>query len=183
MRLNVDDAHPSSSEHLIDGVSAGPVQVALILPVLHKPERTATHTTRLQTHITQTNKHLEHEQWEEGRPPVVTHHVLKQLLGDEVVLSPCLLPCSDWTSGVCRNRATANEQPACRYITPMMRDKLDCKLWSNIDVSWSEPTSCADRKFKATYSKSIWLIISVLSVRRSKTLFTGKSQHLLEGLL
>lgn len=34
---------------------------------------------------------------------MVTDHVLKQLLGDEVVLSSCLLPCCDWTGGVCRS--------------------------------------------------------------------------------
>lgn len=44
--------------------------------------------------------------------PVVTHHVLKQLLGHKVVLSSCLLAWSDWTSGVWRNRATANQNRA-----------------------------------------------------------------------
>ncbi len=44
---------------------------------------------------------------EQRSSPVVTHHVLKQLFGDKVVLSTCLLPCSDWTSGVWRNRVTA----------------------------------------------------------------------------
>lgn len=37
---------------------------------------------------------------------MLTHHVLKQLFGHKVVLSSCLLLRSDWTSSVCRNRAT-----------------------------------------------------------------------------
>lgn len=50
MWFNVDDAHPSSFQHLIDSISAGPVQVTLILPVLHKPEHThnrATNTNQM----------------------------------------------------------------------------------------------------------------------------------------
>lgn len=39
MWLYVDDAHPSSSQDVVDGVGAGPVQVALELPVLHEPEQ------------------------------------------------------------------------------------------------------------------------------------------------
>lgn len=38
MCFSIDDAHPSSLQHVVNGVCAGPVQVALILPELHKPE-------------------------------------------------------------------------------------------------------------------------------------------------
>lgn len=41
--FNIDDAHSSSLQHVIDGVHAGPVQVAFILPVLHKPQHTQAH--------------------------------------------------------------------------------------------------------------------------------------------
>lgn len=36
----VDDAHPSSSQHVVDGVGAGAVQVSFMLTVLHEPEHT-----------------------------------------------------------------------------------------------------------------------------------------------
>lgn len=49
--LHIDDAHPSSSEHLINGIGAGPIQVTFIHPVLHKPENTGKHGTQLYTHI------------------------------------------------------------------------------------------------------------------------------------
>lgn len=49
MRLNIDDAYPSSFQHLINSIGADPVQVALILPILHKPEPTSTHMTHQRT--------------------------------------------------------------------------------------------------------------------------------------
>lgn len=63
---------------------------------------------------------------------MVTHHVLKQLFGDKVVLSPCLLACSDWTSGVCRNRSDSQLKTSVSSLLNQTKDKeLQTPHWSH----------------------------------------------------